>query len=142
MEERIVKKVRLPKVGDEVNVIEKRNYESGELSSGKVRRVLSNPHEVHPRGNKVELENGVVGRMVSFVDEAGLQKRIDPQLREEITAERRAERSPRNPDQRDRRPREEAGQGRPREKFDRPSLVSLNPSPPDYSNLPGEDDLR
>ena len=40
--------IRLPKVGDRVNVIEKRNYESGQLASGVVRRTLSNPNEVHP----------------------------------------------------------------------------------------------
>ena len=58
---------RLPKIGDQVNVIEKRNYESGKLTTGVVARLLSNPKEVHPRGNKVELKDGTVGRMVSFV---------------------------------------------------------------------------
>src|SRR3990167_4313686 len=83
---------RLPKVGDNVNVIEKRNYESGKLTTGIVGRLLSNPQEVHPRGNKVELKDGTVGRMVSFVDEVGSQTFIDPSLRDQYAAEVRAER--------------------------------------------------
>lgn len=98
--------VRLPKVGDRVNVIEKRNYESGQLTSGTVRRTLSNPHEVHPRGNKVELTDGTVGRMVSFVDEVGLEQSVDPALREEYAREVRDQRSEmgtQRPENRDRR---------------------------------------
>lgn len=79
--------VRLPKVGDKVNIIEKRNYENGTLTTGVVRRLLSNPNEVHPRGNKVELENGTVGRTVSFVDEVGPQSFVDPADRQKYTDE-------------------------------------------------------
>ena len=78
---------RLPKVGDKVNVIEKRNYENGKLTTGTVRRLLSNPREPHPRGNKVELEDGTVGRMVSFVNEAGEQAVVDPEERERYRQE-------------------------------------------------------
>ena len=75
-------KIRLPKIGDRVNVIEKINYGSGKLTTGVVSRLLSNPFEVHPRGNKVMLTDGTVGRMVSFVDEAGVQAFVDPDKRE------------------------------------------------------------
>lgn len=109
---------RLPKVGDKVNVIEKRNYESGKLTTGVVRRLLSNPVEVHPRGNKVELEDGTVGRMVSSVDEVGVQTQTDPGEREIKTQEIRQNRPP-------------LSQNLPvPEKIVKPS------------DLPGEDDLR
>lgn len=75
-------KIRLPKIGDRVNVIEKINYGTGKLTTGVVSRLLSNPFEVHPRGNKVMLTDGTVGRMVSFVDEAGVRAYVDPAERE------------------------------------------------------------
>ena len=82
--------IRLPKIGDKVNIIEKRDYSSGKLTTGVVKKLLSDPREVHPRGNKVMLEDGTVGRTVSFVDEVGAQTFIDPALREEYTKEVRA----------------------------------------------------
>lgn len=135
--------VRLPKVGDRVNVIEKRNYESGKLTSGKVRRLLSNPKEVHPRGNKVELEDGTVGRTVSFVDEVGVQELVDPAVREQFAQEIRAARP-------ERRPRREGGERfrsrEPRPERDQPrDLPERNETvEPPFSNLdlPGENDLR
>lgn len=80
-------RVRLPKAGDHVNVIEKRNYASGQLTTGIVKRTLSNPGQPHPRGNKVELEDGTVGRLVSFVDEVGEQSQVEPQERERYRQE-------------------------------------------------------
>ncbi|MCL5004294.1 MAG: YwbE family protein [Patescibacteria group bacterium] len=128
---------RLPKVGDRVNIIEKRNYENGKLTTGVVRRLLSNPAEVHPRGNKVELNDGTVGRTVSFVDEVGEQPFVDPGQREEFAREVRSARNQRDDgparnfnDRNDRRER----------RFDRPN-TALEP-PVKISDLPGEDDLR
>src|SRR3990167_6936040 len=101
---------RLPKVGDRVNVIEKRDYGNGKLTTGTVRRLLSDPREVHPRGNKVELEEGTVGRMVSFVDEVGVQTFVDPALREEYSKEIKAERpTNRNPQFRSHKPERDTG---------------------------------
>lgn len=124
---------RLPKAGDRVNVIEKRNYENGKLTTGVVSRLLSNPQEVHPRGNKVELKDGTVGRMVSFVDEVGAQTFVDPSEREKYAAEVRTNR-PEKPhfEKRERgnferRPREE------RVQVEKPISAA---------DIPGVDDLR
>ena len=131
--------IRLPKVGDRVNIIEKRNYNNGKLTNGVVRRLLSNPHEVHPRGNKVELEDGTVGRMVSFVDEVGVQTFVDPSRREELTQEIRKNVAPQRDSFRRPRERERATDGHRRAVSDRnetaePVLSTLD--------IPGEDDLR
>lgn len=132
--------IRLPKTGDKVNIIEKRNYSSGKLTSGVVKKLLSDPHEVHPRGNKVMLEDGTVGRTVSFVDEVGPQTFIDPALREEYTKEIRATQATEGRPNRfqDRRPFVK------REEFRRGPVERNEPAEPpvDFSNLPGEDDLR
>ena len=122
--------IRLPKVGDRVNVIEKRNYESGRLTNGIVKRLLSQPDEVHPRGNKVELNDGTVGRVVSFVDEVGIRDKVDPALREKLSREIREERSqPQvSPDR---------GNFRKREASERPVEEKIS-----FSEIPGEDDLR
>lgn len=142
--------IRLPKVGDHVNVIEKRNYESGKLTTGVVKRLLSNPAEVHPRGNKVELSDGTVGRLASFVDEVGKQDFIDPALREQLAQEIKSQKPAggdpasggRNQGS-DRREGSQGFQNRPdrrERRFDRPAPV---PEPPvNLSDLPGEDDLR
>jgi len=123
---------RLPKVGDKVNVIEKRNYENGKLSTGVVRRLLSNPREPHPRGNKVELENGTVGRMVSFVDEVGEQSQVDPEEREKYRQEIRSSQNHGNFTQPQKDPNPD------RRNFDRERTVSqIKPA-----DIPGEDDLR
>lgn len=125
----------LPKVGDRVNVIEKRNYGSGKLTTGVVRRLLSNPAEVHPRGNKVELADGTVGRTVSFVDEVGSQKLVDPAEREKYAAEIRASRN-----QESRIKNQDRQRGQRERRFDRSATVSEPPINP--NDLPGEDDLR
>ncbi len=140
---------RLPKVGDRVNVIEKRNYGNGKLTAGTVRRLLSNPREAHPRGNKVELEEGTVGRMVSFVDEVGVQTFVDPSLREEYSKEIKAERQTsqprltvverptnRSPQFRSHKPERDTGKPGFRERNE-PAVTPVNPN-----DLPGEDDLR
>lgn len=127
--------VRLPRVGDKVNIIEKRNYENGRLTTGVVKRLLSNPREVHPRGNKVEIEDGTVGRVVSFVDEVGPQNSVNPAERERYAAEIRVA----------------GGRGRTRGlNFSRRGESGHRPfrsaetarRDEDLTNLPGEDDLR
>lgn len=136
--------IRLPKVGDHVNVIEKRNYGSGKLTTGVVRRPLSSPAEIHPRGNKVELTDGTVGRMVSFVDEVGKKDWIDPALREEYAKEIREQRTEnrgqpgQSPPPRFENRRRDGG-GREQRRDDRPPQPEPTVNPAD---LPGEDDLR
>jgi uncharacterized repeat protein (TIGR03833 family) len=50
------------KIGARVMVIEKHNQRSGVLTEGIVARILT-PGSNHPRGIKVMLENGIVGRV-------------------------------------------------------------------------------
>lgn len=49
-------------VGSEVEVVEKHNQRSGELTSGFVERILTKSPN-HPHGIKVKLETGEVGRV-------------------------------------------------------------------------------
>lgn len=50
------------KVGAKVLVVQKQDQRSGKLTEGIVQRLLTNS-EVHPRGIKVMLVGGIVGRV-------------------------------------------------------------------------------
>ncbi|MBU5592629.1 YwbE family protein [Clostridium sp. MSJ-4] len=50
------------KVGTKVLVVQKQDQRSGKLTEGVVQKLLTNS-EVHPRGIKVMLECGIVGRV-------------------------------------------------------------------------------
>jgi uncharacterized repeat protein (TIGR03833 family) len=50
------------KIGTKVLVVQKQDQRSGKLTEGIVKRLLTNS-EVHPRGIKVMLEGGIVGRV-------------------------------------------------------------------------------
>lgn len=50
------------KIGARVQVVEKQNQRTGELTEGIVARILT-PSSNHPRGIKVMLEDGRVGRV-------------------------------------------------------------------------------
>lgn len=50
------------KIGARVNVVEKQNQRNGKLTEGIVIRLLTNSPN-HPRGIKVMLEGGIVGRV-------------------------------------------------------------------------------
>lgn len=50
------------KIGAKVLVVQKQDQRSGKLTEGIVQRLLTNS-EVHPRGIKVMLEGGIVGRV-------------------------------------------------------------------------------
>jgi len=50
------------KVGGEVQIVQKHHQRSGELTSGIVKRILTNSQS-HPHGIKVMLETGEVGRV-------------------------------------------------------------------------------
>lgn len=50
------------KPGTHVLIVQKQHQHSGELTEGIVRKVLTNS-QTHPRGIKVMLESGIVGRV-------------------------------------------------------------------------------
>ncbi len=50
------------KIGASVMIVQKQDQQSGKLTEGIVKRILTNSSE-HPRGIKVMLENGIVGRV-------------------------------------------------------------------------------
>lgn len=60
---------RYPKPGDKVKVARKKDYASGVLTEGVVKDVLTSK-QFHPRGHKVRLTNGIIGRVQEFVDQA------------------------------------------------------------------------
>ncbi|NCB08354.1 MAG: YwbE family protein [Bacteroidia bacterium] len=56
---RIRKNIR---IGDEVDIVQKKHQQTGELTDGIVKRILTNSPS-HPHGIKVLLETGEVGRV-------------------------------------------------------------------------------
>tara|TARA_B100000609_G_C16930662_1_gene289052 strand:- start:287 stop:550 length:264 start_codon:yes stop_codon:yes gene_type:complete len=57
------------KMGAEVDVVEKHNQRSGELTRGFVAQILTkSPH--HPHGIKVRLETGEVGRVKAILEDS------------------------------------------------------------------------
>jgi uncharacterized repeat protein (TIGR03833 family) len=52
-------------VGSDVEIVQKQDQRSGEITEGAVKRILTKS-PTHPHGIKVELESGEVGR-VKFV---------------------------------------------------------------------------
>lgn len=59
---------RYPALGDKVKVVQKKDYSSGKLTEGVVKDVLTKK-KIHPRGHKVRLTNGIIGRVQEFSDE-------------------------------------------------------------------------
>lgn len=58
----------LIKIGTCVQVVQKQDQRSGKLTQGIVMRILTNSAN-HPRGIKVMLEGGIVGRVMSIEKE-------------------------------------------------------------------------
>ena len=54
------------KIGMAVEVVQKQDQRTGKLTSGIVKRILTNSKQ-HPHGIKVQLESGEVGRVKSIV---------------------------------------------------------------------------
>lgn len=54
------------KIGIRVNVVQKQDQRSGELTEGVVSRILTNSQN-HPHGIKVMLEGGIVGRVQEII---------------------------------------------------------------------------
>jgi len=55
-------------IGDLVEVVEKQNQRSGELTEGVVKRILTKS-KTHPHGIKVMLDTGEVGRVKNIIEE-------------------------------------------------------------------------
>jgi len=56
------------KVGQYVEIVEKRNQQSGETTEGQVRRILTKSSQ-HPHGIKVMLTTGEVGRVIKILED-------------------------------------------------------------------------
>ncbi len=54
-------------IGLEVEIVEKHNQRTGELTHGFVAQILTNSKQ-HPHGIKVKLETGEVGRVQNILD--------------------------------------------------------------------------
>jgi uncharacterized repeat protein (TIGR03833 family) len=55
-------------IGQEVEIVLKKDQRSGDLTNGIVRRILTKS-PTHPHGIKVELESGEVGRVKNIIEE-------------------------------------------------------------------------
>lgn len=53
-------------IGLEVEVVQKNNQRTGNLTNGIVKKILTNS-PTHPHGIKVMLESGIVGRVKTIV---------------------------------------------------------------------------
>lgn len=53
-------------IGLSVKVVLKKDQRTGKLTQGKVKKLLTNS-KYHPRGIKVMLENGQIGRVQEFL---------------------------------------------------------------------------
>ena len=54
-------------IGISVEVVQKQDQRTGNLTSGIVKKILTNS-PTHPHGIKVMLENGVVGRVKTILE--------------------------------------------------------------------------
>jgi len=50
------------KIGVMVQIVQKQDQRTGNLTEGTVKRILTSSN-FHPHGIKVELENGIIGRV-------------------------------------------------------------------------------
>lgn len=56
------------KIGDEVEIVQKQDQRTGDLTNGFVKKILTKS-SFHPHGIKVMLETGEVGRVKEVIDE-------------------------------------------------------------------------
>ena len=54
-------------IGIEVEVVQKQNQQTGKLTVGIVKKILTNSPN-HPHGIKVMLESGIVGRVKTILE--------------------------------------------------------------------------
>jgi len=57
-------------IGYEVEVVQKHHQRTGELTWGMVKRILTKSPN-HPHGIKVQLEDGIVGRVKEVITDEG-----------------------------------------------------------------------
>ena len=55
-------------IGALVEIVQKRHQQSGELTEGFVKRILTNS-STHPHGIKVKLQTGEVGRVKNIIED-------------------------------------------------------------------------
>lgn len=55
------------KIGAAVHVVQKQDQRTGKRTEGVVARILTNSPN-HPRGIKVKLESGIVGRVIEIIE--------------------------------------------------------------------------
>jgi len=55
------------KIGATVHIVQKQDQKNGKLTQGVVARILTNSAN-HPRGIKVKLESGIVGRVIEIIE--------------------------------------------------------------------------
>lgn len=55
------------KIGSKVEVVQKQDQRSGQLTEGVVSKLLTNSSN-HPHGIKVMLESGIVGRVKNIIE--------------------------------------------------------------------------
>ncbi len=56
--------------GADVNIVQKQDQRSGQLTRGVVKDILTNS-KTHPHGIKVRLESGMVGRVKEIIGKKG-----------------------------------------------------------------------
>ncbi len=74
---------RKPKPGDKVFVIQKVDYGTQDYVEGIVKDVLTSRPQ-HPRGHKVRLTSGVIGRVQKFSDQGEVTPRQPKYERQEL----------------------------------------------------------
>ena len=55
------------KIGTKVQIVQKQDQRTGKITQGVVMRILTNSSN-HPRGIKVMLEGGIVGRVQQIIE--------------------------------------------------------------------------
>ena len=55
------------KIGVRVQIVQKQDQRTGDLTEGTVKRILTSSN-FHPHGIKVELENGIIGRVQNILE--------------------------------------------------------------------------
>jgi len=55
------------KIGVMVQIVQKQDQRTGKLTEGIVKRILTSSN-FHPHGIKVELENGIIGRVQNILE--------------------------------------------------------------------------
>jgi len=55
------------KIGAMVQIVQKHDQRTGDLTEGIVKRILTSSN-FHPHGIKVELENGIIGRVQNILE--------------------------------------------------------------------------